>query len=436
MIKVENIQVYGWEAASRGARNPLNSWDRSDSDYCFNKNHQNCEKCWHRFKSCDYGATNNYCLGPNDFDLTKRLCKAGNSDRKFLRMIHVQMDLTMPTYLAAEFDTYKVATVRNSCSFMHKGTSKKYSIEDFSIDEKIKYLLTPIETKKYPLFYPYETEDYHMYEINNRKYKVFKNGRIFSCAFDIEDTNINRTRHFPEKEIIPSVNKNGYYELHIGGRNGCTILLHRLISLVWIDNPNGYETVNHINNNKGQNNIENLEWVSREDNIKKGHEDGIYEKNKLKRGYLAWKQNSIVDVVTRKQIQQLYKTIPTNVLANNFGLTQSQIYNISNYKPCENNELYEQAYYWEKVIDQLNNLRNEYLETKDPATFEAIRQILPSGYNVKFTYDCSLETILNMITQRIHHRLPEWRTFCQICFDNIPYCKEFYNAMTGANINE
>ena len=114
MIKIENISVMNFDNAIRGMRNPLNSWSKIDSYYTEN---------------------NQFILGPNDLTLAIKLRKAGSDHRKFLRQIFVSLDITAPVYYMAEFDTYKVGTVRNSCSFMHKGTSEPFKIEDFSTHE-------------------------------------------------------------------------------------------------------------------------------------------------------------------------------------------------------------------------------------------------------------------------------------------------------------
>ena len=223
MIEVKNIETHGWQAAIRGMRNPYsipggenNSWAKSDSH-------------WTLKDGIVSPASPNdfiYTLGPNDLDLACRLVKAGPEHRKFVRMIHVQMDITAPMYWVAEHDTYKVGTTRNSCSFMHKGVSKPFELKDFTYAENDKT------------------------ELQN-------------------------------------------------------------------------------------------------------------------------------------------------------------------------------------TIDYLNTLREEYLATKDDTIFFRIRQLLPQGYNITYTWDGSMETILSILKQRKGHRLPEWETFRQVCFDNIPYCKEFYNAMTG-----
>lgn len=113
MIKVERISVMNFDNAIRGARNPLNSWDKADSHY---------------------DEQGNFVLGPNDLSLAKRLCDAGSDHRKFIRQIMISMDITAPLYWWKEFDTYKVGTTANSTSTMHKIHAKEFSLEDFSID--------------------------------------------------------------------------------------------------------------------------------------------------------------------------------------------------------------------------------------------------------------------------------------------------------------
>ncbi len=112
MIKIENIDVYGFETAIRGARNPMNSWDRMDS--CYNNGE--------------------FEIGENDYDLLRRLTMAGPEHRKWNRMVTVSMDITAPLYFFKEWDTYKVGTVANSCSTMHKIQAKKFEMSDFSVE--------------------------------------------------------------------------------------------------------------------------------------------------------------------------------------------------------------------------------------------------------------------------------------------------------------
>lgn len=133
MINFENVEVIGWEAAIRGMRNPMNSWDKSDS-----------KQIGELLKSEEIspGITRTYwepcipytSIGENDFALMKKLVNAGTDHRKFMRMITVYLDITAPLYWWKEFDTYKVGTVANSCSTMHKIADKEFTLEDFSCE--------------------------------------------------------------------------------------------------------------------------------------------------------------------------------------------------------------------------------------------------------------------------------------------------------------
>lgn len=122
-IKIENIETYGWEAAVRGMRNPMNSWAMSDSKLMI----MNAEDV-----EFGYEPNYEYAVGKNDLKLMHTLSKAGSDHGKFLRMITVTMDITAPLYWWKEFDTYKVGTVANSCSTMHKIHAKEFTLDDFS----------------------------------------------------------------------------------------------------------------------------------------------------------------------------------------------------------------------------------------------------------------------------------------------------------------
>lgn len=127
MLKIENTEVIGWEHAIRGMRNPKNSWEKSDSNWRYvapaqRENHI----------LASYSDDSEFWIGPNDADLMNRLRNAGTDHRKFMRMITVYLDITAPLYWWKEFDTYKVGTVANSCSTMHKIADKEFTLEDFS----------------------------------------------------------------------------------------------------------------------------------------------------------------------------------------------------------------------------------------------------------------------------------------------------------------
>ena len=139
MLKLENTEVIGWEAAIRGMRNPMNSWEKSDSITCTEKMEMTneeieseCGKCAKRGKCDIYDTDPHFIAGPNDHTLMIQLRNAGTDHRKFMRMIVVYVDITAPLYWWKEFDTYKVGTVANSCSTMHKIADKEFTLEDFS----------------------------------------------------------------------------------------------------------------------------------------------------------------------------------------------------------------------------------------------------------------------------------------------------------------
>lgn len=144
MIKITNVKTYGWEEAIRGMRNPMNSWDKSDS--LFGRNLAIPYAQNNPVIMIDKNGVEMY-IGDNDCNLMRRLSKAGTDHRKFMRMITVYCDITAPLYWWKEFDTYKVGTVANSCSTMHKIQAKKFTIDDFSHEYLIEE--TPKELKEW-----------------------------------------------------------------------------------------------------------------------------------------------------------------------------------------------------------------------------------------------------------------------------------------------
>lgn len=339
MIKFDNVQIFGWKAATLGARNAFQSWDKSDSD--FNK------------------------LGKNDLGLLSRLSKAGTDHGKFMRMIHVQADVTAPVYFMQEFSTYKVGVTINSTSLQHTGSKRDFTIRDFSVqDERIYDILDPPKKdfkKENPIIYPYETDEYRDYVTESgRKYKVFRNGKVFSYPFDYTDT-FGRHRHFDEFEVSPYQSRLGYWRVRIGGRDGEHLFLHRLVAMVWLGDRSleGLE-INHKNKMRGDCSIENLEWVTHKES--ENYDSDIY--------YL--------------------------------------------FASCD---------IWREIINSLNYYRNQYIETGDYSYFKTMRQLMPMGYNYKFTIDLNYAVLKNIYHARKEHKLDEWRVFCD-WIESLPYSDE------------
>lgn len=134
MININRTETFGWEEAIRGMRNPMNSWEKSDSGTCMGTLAcHSCEK--NRKTECNVTVKpGKFIIGPNDYNLMMKLRNAGTDHRKFMRMITVYVDITAPLYWWKEFDTYKVGTVANSCSTMHTIHKKKFTLEDFSCE--------------------------------------------------------------------------------------------------------------------------------------------------------------------------------------------------------------------------------------------------------------------------------------------------------------
>lgn len=132
MIKLEHTETFNWEGAIRGMRNPMNSWELSDTGWidADDRTHKEC-------LDIDYDNVRNKVIGENDLTLMKKLAKAGSDHRKFMRQIFVSVDITAPLYWWKEFDTYKVGTVANSCSTMHTIHKKEFEVNDFSFERTI-----------------------------------------------------------------------------------------------------------------------------------------------------------------------------------------------------------------------------------------------------------------------------------------------------------
>lgn len=179
MIKFENTETLGWDNAIRGMRNPLNSWEKSDSYWECTDYSPEEERDFYEYK-----------IGPNDYNLMKHLCNAGTDHRKFMRMITVYVDITAPLYWWKEFDTYKVGTVANSCSTMHKIQAKEFTLEDFSY-EHLEWTDAPEEC--------YEAGDIlsltiKMLNVNRHRYLETKNKKYWWQMIQLLPSSYNQKR--------------------------------------------------------------------------------------------------------------------------------------------------------------------------------------------------------------------------------------------------
>ena len=407
MIEISKTNVMNWEAAIRGMRNPMNSWDKSDSCLC--KGADGFEDCTvngcgecprHEDFSHDI-----YCVGENDLGLMRKLAKAGSDHAKYRRMIIVSADIVAPMYWWAEADTYKVGTVRNSCSKMHKLLAKPFEMSDFSFDKLSGYRN---EVKQ---FRPHIDEEMVAQE----------SWCWFDADYDISD--LGRVKHKFKNHyriISGSLHQDGFIFVTLHGKQ---YPLHRLVAKLW--HPDTYSeelVVNHKDGNKQNNFASNLEWVTQKENIVHSIENGLQPNHA--RGYTGK-----FDASERETIKRLWDSgeMSKRQIAAKYNVSHTCVCDIINdkYKYAEKVNLYEEVA--KPIVDFLNELRDSYLATSDAdakrSIWYAILQILPESYNQRSTIMLNYEVLHNIYHARKNHKLDEWHVLCD-WIESLPYAKE------------
>lgn len=391
MIKIENVEVYGWEAAIRGTRNPMNSWDKSDSYKTYIENEQTGQR-----------ADFEFFVGDADLELMQKLAKAGTDHRKFMRMITVYVDVTAPLYWWAEYDTYKVGTVRNSCSKMHKLLSRPFEMSDFSFDKLVGYRN---EVKQYR---PPIDEDMIANEVwvdIDKEYSVSNFGRVKHKFTD----------HY--RLISGSIHSDGYVFVTLHGEQ---FALHRLIAKTFHrDSYHNNLVVNHIDGNKQNNFASNLEWVTQQENVQHSHDNGFQPK-----GISTYTGKFTAE--QREEIKRLWDSGEKSKreIARMYGVSHTCINDIisDKYKYAEKTNVFEEVA--RPIVDTLNELRDSYLNCDDTDSkrmiWYSILQLLPESYNQRSTLMLNYEVLANMYHARKNHRLDEWVDFCK-WIESLPY---------------
>lgn len=415
-MKFDETNVFGFKDAIIGARNPMMSHDKMDSTF----------------------DDNNISIGQNDLSLLQKLLSTNDdSDSKFMRYIHAQVQITAPAYWLQELHTYKVGTAANSSSLQHKGASRDFTIRDFEVeDERIYDVLDPVVhdyRSENPIEYKYETNEYKLLTLDNgRQYKVYKNGRIVSCKFEYTDT-YGRHRTFEEKEVSPYQSKTGYWSVRIGGRSSYHYTLHDLVAELWCDKPDSdiRLEVNHKDYNRGNNCAGNLEWVTHQEN--EAHKHKRYNES-LSTRYKKYKNGLAIDPIIRAKIKEEYAESDSalKIIADKYNVPMSTASQIV-YCGSEYCDLFYQCWVWEKLIDDLNQLRRLYKDTNDYEYFREMRQLIPMSYQYTIMWDASYATLRNIYRQRIlhPHRLKEWTNSFNEWLITLPYSNEL--IMYGFN---
>ena len=388
MIKFENTVAPSpeqWRSAIMGARNPLNSWNRSDSRF-----EEHALESWPH----DSVTTFEY-FGDNDHDLLMRLRNAGTDHRKFMRMLPVHVTITAPLYWWSEFDTYKVGTVANSTSKMHKMLAKPFEMNDFSFDKLPGY---KNEVEQYIPDFDYDKEVWK--EIAKTGYKVSNLGRI----------------RRGDRILSGSYHSDGYIFITI---NGNQIPIHRFVANAFIPNPENKPEVNHIDGNKMNNSASNLEWVNRSENMKHAVDHGLQPKG------LSTYKGKFTDE-QREKIKELWNSgkYSRSELAKTYGVSHTCINDIINnkYQYATKVNVFESVA--RPIVDTLNELRDAWVRESDKEKkkqiWYSILQLLPVSYNQRRTVMLNYEVLANMYHARKNHKLDEWLGLCE-WIKTLPY---------------
>lgn len=373
MICVERSEVWGWEHAIRGMRNPMNSWSRSDS----------------------VGNT----IGENDLALMRELIRGGAEHRKFLRQVFVSVDIVAPLYWWPEFDAYKIGTTANSCSKMHKLLYKPFEMSDFSFDK------LPGYKREIKQFRPPVDEETEIWRKVDADYDVSNQGRI---------------RH-GSRVLSGSLHKDGYIFATLHGKQ---IPLHRLVAEAFLVNDENKPEVNHKDGNKQNCFVENLEWATRSENQKHAVDNGLQPAG-LRTYTGKFSQEQRATIKSEWDAGEL----SCRGLAKKYNVSHTCICDIINdkYKYAEKFNAYEEIA--RPTVDMLNELRDSYFtcESEDgkKSIWYSILALLPLGYNQRRTVTLNYENLLSMYRQRKNHKLDEWRAFCGWIM-TLPYARELF----------
>lgn len=402
MINIDKITVFNFEGAFRGLRNPKNSWNRSDSHFFCDDNLSH--------RRIEYREGCAVDLGNNDLNLAQRMISAGTDEAKFMRQIFVSMDIEAPLYWWKEMDQYRISVTTSSTSTMHRIMAEPFNISMFSV-EQLRGYKKSVEQK--PNQYDEDTEEWADWPLNSL-YQVSNQGRVKRKEFT---TTHNRTW---KERILTNTETSDHY-LKVGVKiNGQQkdLRVHQLVAQTWIDNPYEYSEINHLNGNKLDNRVENLEWSNSKLNSQHASQNNLQPKGiQTYKGKLTKEQ--------RDEIVQKYNTtnISKRQLAKDYNVSHTTInaifQNKYNYGEGYINE-YEELL---KLIDKFNELREEWLITKDKEVWYSLIQLLPESWNQKRTWTANYQTLRAIYFARRYHKLVEWHEFCRM-IEKLPYGKE------------
>lgn len=422
MLEIRTLEIAGLRSVLEALRLPFGKDCRSFTTFEHTSNGNR-----HDFHS--------YCdINEKDMKLMSTLVKRGDEHSKVLRGLVVYAEISAPLSFWSEADTYRIGTERlSSESTMHTIGNGGISIYDFNVPDIIYEILG--ESKKTqriiePLFIE---EPKELKKVNKvyfgREYEIWNNGDIYAMPFDTDEllpNGAHRSRHFDKQKIKIGKTKNqqGYYQIRLGGRAGRTMLLHRVLAECFVENPNKYNIVNHINGNKSDCSISNLEWCTSSYNNKHAFDCGLKDVSIKQRYFLykkklRWNDDDIDEWsylrengYTLKQIAEKYDTTEQIVCQYTNGDRYKNISDLSYY--------FSIAKYYEDLIDKINELASLYEESGDFDYVCRIKEILPTSFIQKRIQYFSYQTLRRIYFQRRNHRLPMWHDFCK-WIESLPF---------------
>lgn len=405
-MKFENTEVFNFEGAFRGMRNPMNSWNKSDSKRVY--------ESWHDMS----GGT--YIIGENDLNLAQRLIKGGSEHRKFLRQIFVSVDITAPLYWWKEFDQYRINVTTNSTSTMHKLATTPITTKCFECSdmdgyyEKVEQIENPIDEsteiwKEHPI--------YSLYLISNQ-------GRVKRKGYYT-----THNRYWKEKILKNIVHEDDYLVVNILLKENTTerkvVPVHRLVAETFIENVDNKPEVNHKNGNKRWNTVDNLEWSTSSENEQHAHDNKLQIMQNNNTAINISKANLKFNKEQQQEIIEYYyeNNCSYRDIAKEFNTSHTTVSEIINgiYGNKVELSVFEE---FKKIVEYCEKLRIKYLDTKDKKYWKSLIQILPESWLQTRTVTMNYENIRNMYFQRKNHKLTEWSKSFIEWVESLPYAKE------------
>ena len=425
MIEIKTIEIAGFASAFQALRLPFKKECRSISHTKMDYNY------------AEIATTSSVFIDPKDLTLMSTLTKRGDEHAKVVRGIMVYAEINAPLAFWSEADTYRVGTDRlSSESTMHTIGDGGLTIHDFDAPPIVAEILGEKELKKkeiHPLRIDEPSELICVErEYLGRKYEIWNNGEIYSLPYEIDEIMPNGTirhRKFEKTKIKigKTRNQQGYYQIRLGGRNGKTFTLHRVLAEAFVPNPNAYKVINHKDGNKGNCTISNLEWCTSSYNNKHAYATGLKEKS-LQERYQNYKDNikwTDADVAMWQEMREQGKSLQE--ISEQCGAGVGLICQYTNGHRFDNISEYAMwfnlAKYYEDTIRQINDLSAMYRESGDYDYVLRIKEILPTSFLQKRVQVFSYQTLRRIYLQRRKHRLPHWREFCSY-IEGLPFADE------------